>query len=97
MITRIIKTIIPTTKFPSTTNSPNDLISSPAAAVPSAGPRIKIFRVEATFNDNRNRVEIRRTEGKVEKSKGFLEYRAISMIITEVASDKASNKSRING
>jgi hypothetical protein len=58
---------------------------------------MRIFLVEATFKARRNKVEINKTDGNVEKSKGFLEYKATNMIITDVARERARSKSRMNG
>ena len=52
--------------------SPKDLITSPAAAVPSSAPCRRITRVVATFSERRNRVVIRSSDGKTLKSRALV-------------------------
>ena len=62
MTTSIRKTTRPTTRLLPTTKCPNVAMIFPAS------PCSRIKRVEATFNDKRNKVTKRSSEGKVENS-----------------------------
>src|SRR5579885_272416 len=68
-ITRIVKTMMPMTKFPLITNWPNASMTWPAAAVPS-WPCARMSLVEARLSDSRSMVEINSTVGNAENSSG---------------------------
>ena len=63
------KTTIPTTKLPPTTNWPKDMMTWPAASIPS-DPLSRTRRVEATFSDRRISVSSSSREGNTENSTG---------------------------
>lgn len=69
MITRMMKTTMPTAKLPAMTKLPKASITLPAAALPS-WPEVSTMRVEATLSASRSTVAIRRTDGNEEKSSG---------------------------
>jgi hypothetical protein len=64
-------------------------MTTPAAEMPSF-PCRRMRRVEAILRDNRKRVDNNRTVGKVENSKGFVIFKAVSRIIKDKVKLKES-------
>ncbi len=54
------------------TNSPKLLITPPAAFIPSDAARVRIRRVEATFNTKRASVVANNSDGKILNSSGVV-------------------------
>jgi len=68
--TMITKMISPTTMSSPATNSPNVLITSPAASRPAVSARVRISRVVATLSTSRKSVVASSSEGKMLNSSG---------------------------
>ena len=71
MIIRITKTNSPTAKLPPTRKAPKLSITLPGGALASC-PFTSTIRVEATLSASRSRVANSSTDGKDEKSSGFV-------------------------
>ncbi len=95
MIVRMMKTMIPTAKFPPTRKWPKASITLPAASGPVC-PCSSTTRVEATFSDRRSSVANSSTAGNAAKSSGLRVNMATSRIITDNAMLKVNSRSSRN-
>ena len=92
----MIKTTIPIAKLPPTRKCPNASMTRPAASLPVC-PLSNTTRVEATFNDRRNKVANKSTVGKAAKSNTRCVNSATIKIIMAKAMLKVKSKSKIKG
>ena len=96
MITRMMKTTIPTAKLPPTRKWPKASITLPAASGP-VWPLSSTTRVEAMLSDSRSKVANSRTDGNAAKSRGLVVNMATSSTIRPSAILNVKKRSSKNG